>query len=306
MAEAMTPDPPEWLATEERGSSWGIEVVLFLCKHLGRRAGRAFMVLLTGYYMVFHPKARRASQDWLGFVTGRTAGLLQAWKHLLVFAWVTLDRIFLLTEGRTAFSVTRDGNELLEELTAQRKGALLIGAHMGSFEAMRVVSDAEQHDLYILAYTDNAQKINALLTRLDPAMAGRVITIDGMQSTLRAKELIEGGAMVAVLADRVGLNDKEVEVDFLGRRARLPAGPYLLAHILQCPVYVTFGLYEGANRYALSCQLLSDRIRLPRGADREQAVTGWAQKYADMLAAKAQAAPYNWFNFYDFFVEDPR
>ena len=87
---------------------------------------------------------------------------------------------------------------------------------------------------------------------------------------LTLKERIDAGEMVALLADRVGLGDRVVEVDLFGAPALLPAGPYWLAASLRCPVYLTFGLYHEPNRYDLYCEPFAERIELPRGDARKR------------------------------------
>jgi predicted LPLAT superfamily acyltransferase len=116
---------------------------------------------------------------------------------------------------------------------------------------------------------------------------------------LTAKEAIERGELVAVLGDRVGVNDKTATATFLGAPARFPTGPYTLAALLKCPIYLTFGLYAGGNRYDLYCEPFAEHLELPRGR-REAAAAVHVQRYADRLEHHCRLAPLNWFNFYDF------
>ena len=86
---------------------------------------------------------------------------------------------------------------------------------------------------------------------------------------------------------------------FLGAPASFPTGPYLLAAALGCPVYLGFGLYHEPNRYALYCEPFAERVVLPR-ATRAEAVRDHVARYAARLEHFCRLAPYNWFNFYDF------
>jgi predicted LPLAT superfamily acyltransferase len=88
-------------------------------------------------------------------------------------------------------------------------------------------------------------------------------------------------------------------VSFLGAPAQLPIGPWVLASTLRVPVFLGFGIYRGGNRYDCHFELFAERIDLPR-ADRDAALQRYAQQFADRLEHYARLAPYNWFNFYDF------
>ncbi len=66
---------------------------------------------------------------------------------------------------------------------------------------------------------------------------------------------------------------------------------------------LAFGLYRGGNRYELVFEAFSDRIEAPRN-NRGEALSGYVQPYAQRLQHHALRAPYNWFNFYDFWHSD--
>jgi predicted LPLAT superfamily acyltransferase len=142
--------------------------------------------------------------------------------------------------------------------------------------------------------------INAALTKLNPLSSARLIARgDGVEFMLRIREKLRQGDRVAILADRVAPGERVAEVDFLGAKARFPTGPYLLAALLKCPVYLTFGLYRAPNRYDLFCEPFEEEIQLPREA-RDEALHAYAQKFATRLEHYVRLAPDNWFNFYDF------
>jgi predicted LPLAT superfamily acyltransferase len=97
--------------------------------------------------------------------------------------------------------------------------------------------------------------------------------------------------------------EKTVRCQFFGQEAAFPAGPLLLAALAECPVILFFGLYRGGNRYDVHFETLAERIVLePRR--RQQQIAGWVQRYADRLEHYARLAPYNWFNFYDYWREE--
>jgi predicted LPLAT superfamily acyltransferase len=88
-------------------------------------------------------------------------------------------------------------------------------------------------------------------------------------------------------------------VPFLGAQARFPLGPWLIAAALGCPVALFFGLYRGGARYEVGFEVFSEGERVTRDA-REAAAARSLARYVARLQEHARSAPYNWFNFYDF------
>jgi len=291
----------EWMTMAERGSVAGLRFLHLVCRVLGRRVARLALRPIVLYYLVTHPRARRASCDYLQQI-GLTVRWHTVYRHFLNFAEVALDRSFLLQGHLSHFdAISRLGLEHLRTLRDNHRGALLLGAHLGSVEAMRVLADSDDLPIHVLAYTGNARHINAITRGLNSNLAGRVVEIEpgDIGSLLKVKELIDGGHLVALLGDRVGINDKTTTVDFLGRPARWPTGAYLLAAMLKCPVYLTFGLYTSPNRYEFFCEPFIDGpLELPRGS-RETLLQALAQRYVGRVEHYCRMSPLNWFNFYN-------
>ncbi len=265
--------------------------MLGICRLLGRGAARLLLPVVVFY-------SRRASREYLRRLK-LPAGFGAVFAHCLRFAHCTLDRVFWTLGQSWRFDVRRTGSALLDDARRSGRGALLMGAHLGSFEAMRAMAQASTHPLNVVGYFKNARLINGLLSRFNRDLAVRVIAIEpGVDFVLRLKERIEAGELVALLGDRAGLTDRAVEVDFLGGRALFPTGPYMLAAMLGCPVFLTFGLYHEPNRYDLYCEPFADRITLGRRS-RQADAQAHAQRFAQRLEHYCRLAPDNWFNFYD-------
>jgi len=297
------PDPAaQWLSMRERGSVLGLRFLFLLTRAFGRAVTRAVLKPVVLYYLATHGAARRASRAYLARLYPRVTWRM-IYRHFLNFAEVALDRTFLLQGQLRHFeAVSRLGFHHLQRLTAEKRGALLLGAHLGSVDAMRVLAEASDVRINVLVYTGNARMFNGLLRSLHSELAGRVIEIEpgSVASLLRVKELIDAGELVALLGDRLGVNDKTTVVDFLGSPARLPTGPYLLAAVLGCPVYLTLGLYTSPRLYEFFCEpFIEGALVLPRES-RSEALKALAQRYAARLEHYCRMSPMNWFNFFDF------
>jgi predicted LPLAT superfamily acyltransferase len=295
-----------WLDTRERGTLLGIRAAYWLATALGRGPTRVFVRLIAAWYACFGGAVVEASRNWLTIVHQKPPTWGMVYRHFVYFAQITIDRIFLLKGKIGAFSVTTTGKHHLLEAAANKRGAILLGAHLGSFEAMRADGERIEIPLNILGHFANARMVNALFEQLNPGIAARVIHIeaDSVDFIFDVQARVSAGEFVGTMGDRVGLNEKSTEVDFFGRKARFPTGPFVLASVLKCPVFLTFGLYREPNGYDLSCEPFVERLNLPR-KNRDAELQAVVQRYAQRLEAYCLRAPYNWFNFYDFWQAPP-
>jgi len=294
--------PTAWMSTAEAGAVWGIRFVVFLCTVFGRTAGRLFLYFLAFYYVAFSSSVRRASRLYLEKLHPDTPiGFWWIYRHVLTFARVTLDRLFFAKGRHDLFDAVTHGEEHLRALKDKKQGALLIMAHVGSFEAARTFSEDRSYRINVLGYFRNARMINTALEKLNPNINLRLIdlTPESIEFIFTVKERIKAGEIVSTMGDRVGTDGKFALASFLGQPAPFPTGPFLLAGMLHCPVYLGFGLYSEPNRYDLYAEHFADEIKLPR-QDRDRFLAEQAQKYAARLEHYCRLSELNWFNFFDF------
>ncbi len=151
----------------------------------------------------------------------------------------------------------------------------------------------------MLMYEENARKINATLEAINPAASQDIIPLGRMDSMLQARDKLDAGYAVGMLADRSLSDDATIDCDFLGRPAPFPLGPFRMAAMLRRPVFFMTGLYLGGNRYRLHFEPLADFSQTPREG-RDEAIRAAVHHYAERLTHYCRLAPYNWFNFFDF------
>lgn len=291
-----------WHSTPERGALLGMRIVVFCYRFVGRGAAKLLLVPIVAYFWLVAVSARRASRAYLTRVQCGPVGSGLVFRHFLEFGRSILDRVGLFLFDPRAFRITVVGREHLETVFRSGRGALVLGSHLGSFDAMRLLAASESPlRVHMLMYTEHARRINRILSLADSASgleSVRVIPIvPGFQRHVwEARACIRRGEVVAVLADRLApvANPPVIPVHLLGGAVSLPEGPFRLATLLDCPVLAMTGLRVGELRYEVTVEALA----LGReGADGPSTL---AQRYAAHLEALCRRAPLQWFNFYDY------
>jgi predicted LPLAT superfamily acyltransferase len=282
----------EWTSRPERSTTLALRFIVWVALRLGRAPARALLYPACLYFLSFSVASRRASRDWLTRVWGRPPDWREQFRHYHTFASTILDRVFLLNDRFDLFDLQIVGTDAVNEAFAARAGCFVLGAHFGSFEVTRAVGRMQPGlEVSLLMYEVNAPRIGATIRAINPALGTKIIPLGAVDSMLRVRESLDAGEFVGMLADRRLGDEESITVQFLGAPARLPAGPFRLAALLQRPVVLMFGIYLGGNRY----EVHYERLAL-EGGDVKQL----AARYAERLEHHARRAPYNWFNFHDF------
>ncbi|HEY3920317.1 MAG TPA: hypothetical protein VGL83_21200 [Stellaceae bacterium] len=291
-----------WSRRNERGVKAAISLIVWIALHLGRSATRLLLYPICLYFLLFSANSGRASVDYLHRIVGRKPSFADRFRHYHHFAACVLDRVYLLNDQLDLFDVNANGEDVVLAEIVRNQGCFLFGAHIGSFEVLRALGHRQPGlKLSLLMYEENARKINSVLDAINPNLAMGVIALGQPGSMLTVEQRLNLGHMIAILADR-GLSSEDDEhcaVDFLGDPARFPLGPFRLAALLRRPVVLMVGLYRGGARYDVYFERLADFSDVPRER-RAEAVEDALRHYVARLEHFCRLAPYNWFNFYDF------
>jgi predicted LPLAT superfamily acyltransferase len=310
--------PQGWSHIAERGSLLGLRLTVGCYRLFGRTLSLVLVHAIVLYYFLALPRARRASRAYLRRIAawpegaaalGRKPDTWASFLQFRAFALSIFDRIVLWLgrEGDLAFETT--GTDLCRQLLRPDRGGIVVGAHLGSFDALRVLARQDRLVVNALMYTRNAPRINAILRQLSPEARVRVLEVGGspLDAVMQIRECIERGELVAILADRIEPGDRgrTCRVPLLGDPVEIPEAPYLLAGVLDCPLFFLVALRAGPGRYRVFAEVLAERVVLPRD-EREKRIRELAAGYASRLERYCVMAPYQWFNFFDFWNEEGR
>jgi predicted LPLAT superfamily acyltransferase/glycosyltransferase involved in cell wall biosynthesis len=301
-----------WWRMAERGNRFGVLFLALACRIAGPRFTALWLYPIVAYFLLTGRAAREASQGYFARLqqfapcqeTPRP-GLLSAYRHMLAFARSGVDKVAAWSGQIDATDVEFDDGDAVDALIASGRGALIIGSHLGNLEMARALAArGAQAKVTAIVSTEHARRFNSTLAAAHQDFAQHMIEVSdfGPQTALMMQARIERGEWLVIVGDRTPAreSDRTTHVPFLGSNARFAQGPYVLAHVLACPVYLFFCLKE-RGRYRIYLEPFAERIELPRKA-RAEHLAVWTQRYAARLEHYCCKAPYQWFNFYDFWA----
>ena len=296
---------PIWRGQRERGSRLLIWLAVTLTLKVGRPIGRALLYPICAYFILFSRDAPAASRVYLARVLGRAPVWKERFRHYHCFAGQLLHRVSMLTGDVDRFECVIEGLDLLEAAAAQRRGVLLFGAHLGSFEMMRVLALARfPARIRVLMVEANVEKLASVLAPLNADMAHQVITLGRPETMLEVRDALAAGDVVGLLADRAIVGERVRPCEFLGARAQFAEGPFILAAAVGVPVLLFSAVQVDGGHYRIRFEPFAERVLLAR-RDRAAALQVMCEHYARWLEACCRETPYNWFNFYDFWAAAP-
>jgi predicted LPLAT superfamily acyltransferase len=301
---------PHWADHDERGVTFAIRLLFGIYRVLGRSAFTVLLYPVIAYFFLTGGAVRRASGNYLQAVRARLEDLgrpvprhLTVFRHLVEFGNGMLDKLAIWSNALPADLVAAEDLAVLERFRSGGRGVLFIGSHHGNLEVLRAVGDRVPGlTINALVDTRNSPKLNCVFAATSPQTLERMIQIDslGPESVSMLRDKLAAGEHIAIAADRVSVRhtERSLQAPFLGRPAPFPQGAFVLASLLECPVYLLFFL-KIDGRYRVFLEPFADPLVLPR-FERREALERVIEHYATRLEEHCLMAPTQWFNFFDF------
>ncbi len=276
-----------------------------LCKSADLFGSWFFVVvsrLIAAGYFVFS-RSRKESLRFYEVLfpdQGRLYHLLCTFRQFQNFTTIHLDR-FLARKKRN-IEFTSSGWKQIEQ-NRQGKGAILLMSHLGNWEMAAHLLKEQQNDLQLMLYMGIKEKEGVERLQKEELRRAGIQIIGVRQGTNAPFSVVEGvrflhnGGLVSLSGDILWHGEqRRVEVEFLGRRASVPAAPYIFALVSGAPLHAFFSFRTGPNRYHFTLSR-PITVQARTRAERDQAIADAAQQYADLLEQALREHPFEWYHF---------
>lgn len=311
-----SPSAPHWSGMKERGSYWGIKLLVESYRIGGHWLCRAIMYPVICYFFLTGKVTREASLDFLRRVQSlepqhpklnRPVGWRDSLNHFIAFGNAALDRIDAWCNRIQLNQVDFPDRQVLANQLESGQGAVLLVSHLGNLELCRAISIHQRKvKVNVMVLTSHAENFNKVLQQLNPDSALHLIQITELNpaTSMLLQQKIEQGELVVIAADRTSSNSQHrvMYAPFMGQDAPFPQGPFILADLLDCPVFLMCCLRE-QGRYRVHLEHFAETLKGPR-AGRIDRLQQAVNRYSARLEYFARREPLQWFNFFDFWHSD--
>lgn len=283
-----------------RGGYTGNWIFIKVLRFLGLRAAYLLLVPVAFYFVLFAPKALKASTDYLRrrFKCGLPLCLIRSYRHFFCFGQVLLDR-FAVAEDPGRFKVEEEGLSHILEAVAENKGLVLLNAHAGGWEAAMALLDKKKVRVNAVMFEGEAEKIRRLIEKSAHADNVRILGVSGSpEDSLAIIAALNRGEVVAMHGDRT-MGGRTAEFPFLGGPADFPLWPYAVAAAADAPLIHTFAARTGTYRYRVKAWP-AIKPRLERSGTEKEPLRKYAADFVSHLEQFLAEYPFQWFNFYPF------
>jgi predicted LPLAT superfamily acyltransferase len=299
--------PVHWASLNERGTILGILSLVYCYRLLGRRICLIIGSIVMIYFYLTARSQRLASNKFMQKIyeyggLDTKPNFLTSWQHFISFLRMMLDKIASWS-NKAANTLEVGIISQITQLMSGNTGGILLISHLGNIDFCRALAGAQfKIKLHVLLHTKNSRQFTSVLQALNPNYSLNLIEVTevGPQTIVWLQSRIALGEWIAIAADRIPVDNHQrtSPATFLGSVAYFSQGPYILASLLECPVYTAIAVPDGQT-YRLDVELFAAKIHLER-AQREQQLQALAQKYANFLEKYCLRYPFQWFNFFDF------
>ena len=305
----------DWSRIQEYGTYAGYKTLLYVYKLAGVFALRIIVYPVVVFYFLFNVNARKSSQEYLQTLhqfMGKqspwkdTPGLWKSLQHFMSFGQATVDKVTVWLGSYKKEDLTFFGYETFSSLKKNRKGVLIIISHLGNVDVCRGVSaDSKGGPFIILEHNAHAPNFQRILSEVTGVRENiEIIEVQNITPDIAIKlqEKIEDGGTIVIAGDRTPVESQSrVNVcSFLGKDAAFAQGPFILASLLDCPVFLLFGM-KYQNSYHVFFEHFSDSLKIKK-TKRVENLNKNMKRYVSRLEQYTCRYPLQWYNFYNYWA----
>lgn len=292
----------EWEG-KTRGGILGYKIFVFFIKKLGLGFAYFFLYFVAAYFVLFSRKAYNSTYFYFRKIHHQPAlkSFRSTYQNFCMLGRCLIDKIAILSGLKEKFTFTFDGEEHLRNMARDGQGGLLVNAHIGNWDIAGQLLERIDARIYVLMYDAEHRQIRQYLEGvLKEKRIEAILIREDMSHLAEIQKALSRHGIIAMNGDRYIDGNKLYTVDFMGKPAKFPAGPFSIAAKFGIPVTFAFAMKESKTHYHFYATAPTFTGSFKTLAEREDRLREMVQTYARELESKVRAYPLQWFNYYSF------
>jgi len=297
---------PSWKG-QSRGTVLGYKIFVFTLKHLGLSFAYFILLFVAFYFFLFSTSSSKEIYFYFRKIHKFSVlkSILGVYRNYYTFGQVLLDKFAILGGLKGKFTYNFDGEHYLQQMANDKTGGIIITAHMGSFETAGQLLERINTRINLIMLDAEHQQIKKYVSDV---LVNKGINIIAIQTDLShiipVSNALINKELIAIAGDRFMTESKVYKVDFLGKKAIFPSGPFYLAARFGVPVTYAFAMKESKTHYHF---FASKPIYIPKMSNKEEqekVLLQYVENYAKEFEKMVKRYPYQWFNYYPFWEKN--
>ena len=281
-----------------RGGLLGYKIVIFVLKKLGLKAAYGLLRIVAAYFGLFAPLATHSIYRYFRSIQkySRLKSCVSVYRNFYLFGQTLLDKVAIISGIDTGFSYTFDGKHHLEQLNNINRGGILISAHLGNWEIAGFFLKEVNLKVNIVMFEMEHAKIKDYLEKVMHNQNVNIIPIkEDLSHIFLINKALRNKEVVCMHGDRFVEGSRIAPMDFMGKKAYFPLGPFTMAAKLNVPYTFVYAVKASDHHYYLSATPIQTEKQKPMEI---------MHHYIASLENKISQYPLQWFNYYDFWSEN--
>lgn len=284
---------------KSKGNKTGYQIFLWVLKRFGVLPAYFLLRFVVLYYFLFSWRSSRQLYSLYHQKMGYNsmASIFKIYQNYYLLGQSIIDKVVVMSGIKNKFTYNFDGEENLKEIVSRQKGGVLLSAHIGNWDIAGHLFKRLNTRIHIVIFDGEQEQIKKYLATVTGKKSVNFIVIkNDITHIYQISEALKNNELVCMHADRFLDGNKTFTVDFLGKKARFPMGPFVIATSFKVPVSYVFAVKESNRHYHLFASSIKNYEYLEKGMAMQEMLLEFTKE----MEIKIKQYPAQWFNYYNF------
>jgi predicted LPLAT superfamily acyltransferase len=281
---------------KSKGTVLGYKIFVFFINKFGVKSAYFILYFVASYYFIFLKKSNTSIfyyfRKRLRYSYLKSKSMV--FQSYYTFGQTIIDKIAIGAGLQDKFTYEHDGKEFIINMLNDKKGGVLISAHIGNFEIAEYFFSGLDFNFQINLVTTDLEHSaikNYLESVTEKPKINFILISEDLSHIFEINAALARNELVCFTGDRYFEGVKSLSEKFLGEEALFPAGPFLIASRLRVPVAFVYVMKEPDLHYHLYTREAKVKHRDEKGLLKE---------YTESVETMVKKYPLQWFNYFDF------